>query len=421
MLSMLAGTAPRASVSWGPLDPRWYQEVGGTQSDAGITIAPDAALSIPVVYRAVNVLANSVASIPLVVYRRLDGNGKERATEHPSYGLLHDKPNNWMTSFQWRHLMVCQVVLSGNHYSQILTGPGAIGQLVPLRPEATRIVDQLGDGRLVYVTRDQNERGWGEERRLIQDDVLHVRAFSMDGKRGIPLTRLARNAMGLALAAERHGSNYMRKGARFSGILTTEGELDEDTRKANEAAWQRSYGGPEGSGMTPVLSGGLKFESVSANNRDSQWIESRTFQVEELLRFLGVPGVLCGYADKTATYASAEQFFLSFVKHTVMPWTENIAQELNASVITESPRYFSEFVLEGLLRGDVKTRYEAHRNAIVTGWKNRNEVRVEESMNRGPETLDEFLEPLNMVQAGEERTQQQQAPQRDQQQDREAA
>ena len=403
MLALAARPVPQAGVTWTPLDPRWYAAVGAlSRSDAGMVIVPEAALSIAVVYRAVNVLAHSVASIPLVVYRRVPDRGKERATDHPAYDLLHDKPNAWQTSFRWRHLAMVQAVLWGNHYSQILPGMGGVGQLVPLDPNVTRVVEQLADGRLVYLTREVKNGSYGPERRLLQDEVLHLRGFSIDGMSGIPLTKSARQAMGLALAAEKHGSMFLKKGSRLNGVLSTDSRLDETARKENARAWQSQNGGPEGSGGTPVLDGGLKYTPISANNKDSQWLESRTFQVEELLRFLGVPGVLCGYADKTATYASAEQFFLSFVTHTVRPWTENFAQELNGAVIVGAPDYFADFVLEGLLRGDIATRYKAHQIAIQTGWKSRNEARVEENMNRGPAALDTYLEPLNMQAAGAE-------------------
>ncbi len=403
MLSALARPSMKADVTWSPLDTRWYQNIGGSQADAGMVVVPESALQIAAVYRAVNVLAHAVAGIPLVVYRRLEDDGKERAREHSAFGLLHDRPNQWQTSFRWRHLLTTQAILWGQHFSEIRPGPGGIGGLVPLNPDTTRVVDQLRDGRLLYVTRDVVLGRSGVERTLVQDEVLHVRGFSIDGISGIPLTKLARNAMGLALSSEKHGSMFLRNGARLNGILTTPAAMLPEVRKENERAWKRQYGGSGSSGATPLLTGGMDYKPISANNRDSQWLEARNFQVEELLRFVGVPGVLVGYPDKTATYASAEQFFLSFVTHSVRPWTENISAEISSSVVTGSPEFYAAFILEGLLRGDIKTRYDAHRLAIASGWKSRNEVRVAEDMNRGPEDLDTFLEPLNMVEAGSDR------------------
>lgn len=401
MLATIARPSIKADVTWSPVDPRWYQEIGGMRSDAGPVVVPEAALGVATVFRAVNVLAHSVASVPLVVYRRTDDEGKERAREHPAYGLLHDQPNAWMTSFRWRHLLMVNAVLWGAHYSEIVPGPGGIGGLKPLAPDLTRVVDQLSDGRLVYLTRDKGPRGLGPERRLLQDDVFHVRGFSLDGKDGIPLTKLARNAIGLALSAERHGSMFMRKGARLSGFLSTDAAMKKEVREENEKAWNRRYGGSSFSGGTALLTGGMKYNPISSTNKDSQWLEARNFQVEELLRFLGVPGVLVGHPDKTATYASAEQFFLSFVTHSVSPWTKNISDELNSTVITGGTSYFTDFILEGLLRGDIKTRYDAHKLAIEAGFKSRNEVRLEENYNRGPDELDEFLHPMNMQAAGD--------------------
>lgn len=401
IFSTLARPEMKAGVSWDPLDPRWYREIGGVRSDAGVAVVPESALSVAVLYRAVNVLAHAVASVPLVVYRRTEDEGKEKAREHPAYRLLHDQPNAWTTSFRWRHLAVTQSIVWGAHYSEILPGPGGIGQLVPLNPDTTRIVDQMSDGRLIYVTRDTTKAGLGEERTLVQDEVFHLRGFSIDGKEGIPLPKLARNAIGLALTAERHGSMFLRQGARFPGYLTMEGSMSPERREDNEKAWQRAHGGPRASGMTPILTGGMKYETISANNKDSQWIETRDWQAKDILRFTGVPGILVGFEDHK-TFASATEMTQAFVKYGVQPITGNFSQELNSSVVVGDGEYFSDFMLEGLLRGDISTRYEAHRVAIVSGWKTRNEVRIEENYNRGPEPLDDFLEPASMDTAGAE-------------------
>mgnify|MGYP003673304989 CR=1 FL=1 len=401
MLANLFRPTVKADVSWSAYDPRWYQSIGGATAGSGPAIVPDDAMSIATVYRAVNVLAHAVASVPLVVYEQ-DGENKERARDHAAYGLLHDQPNPFMTSWRWRHLLMTQAVLWGNHYSEIIPGIGGVGSLVPLSPETTRIVDQTRDGRLVYITQDKGVNGYGAERRLIQDEVLHIRGFSIDGKSGVPITTMARTAMGLALSAEKHGAMFMQKGARLSGVLTTPVPMKEDVRKENEAAWQRQYGGANNAGGTPVLTGGLEYKPISSSNKDSQWLEAREFQVQELLRFIGVPGVLVGHADKTATFASAEQFFQSFVDHSVMPWTENITAELNNSVIVGAPNNFCGFILDGLKKGDIKTRYDSYTAAINSGFMSRNEARAKENMNSGPEELDVFLQPLNMAQAGQE-------------------
>jgi HK97 family phage portal protein len=396
--------ASQGFSSWPPGDPRWYESLG-TRSDAGIAINPEIALTIGVIYRAINVLAHAVATVPLVIFKNLGEGKQERAPDHPQYEMLHDSPNVWMTSFALRHLIVSRSILWGNFYAQLMPGRGGIGSLIPLEPSTTRVVDQLSEGRLLYVTQDKTESGgFQPERRLIQDDVFHVRGFSMDGKTGLPLTKFARNAMGLALAAEKHGSMFMRRGAQFSGLLTTPGSMEQPVREANEKAWNKAHGGLAGSGAVPLLEGGMEFKATSSTNRDSQWLEARDFQIAELgPRFLGVPGLLCGYPDKTATYASAQEMRQVFVDTGVMPLTDNIRAELNKNVVVGAPgEYYADFVLEGLLRADIKTRYESHRTAIMTGWESRNEVRRLEGLNPGPEALDEFFEPLNLGIAGEE-------------------
>ena len=395
------------SVDWPSGDPgKWFDSFGtGSRSDAGVFVSPEVALTIGVVYRAINVLAHAVATVPLVIYRNLENDAKERDTGHPQYRMLHDQPNGWQTSFSFRHLMVSRMILWGNFHAQLVPGLGGIGQLVPLYPDPriTRIVDQLADGRLVYLTRFQNGRGgFGPDQTLLQDDLMHVRGFSKDGKTGVPLTEFARNAMGLALAAERHGSMFMRRGAQFSGILSSAVVTDDETRKYNEEQWNKARGGFAGSGRVPFLEGDVKWAPTSSTNKDSQWLESRDFQIAELgPRFLGVPGLLCGYPDKTATYASAQEMRQVFVDNGVMPLTDNIRAELNRSVVTgASDRYHADFVLAGLLRGDIKTRYEAHQVSVLTGWKSRAEVRKIEGDNPGPPELDEFFEPLNLGTTG---------------------
>lgn len=403
ILSTLAGGSRAMALGDAQHEAMWRDKLSGYLL-GGTYGSPEVSLQVSVVHRAINVIAHAVAGVPLNTYERKRDGSREVAERTTTYRLLHDAPNAWMTSFRWRHMMVARAILYGDAFYQLLPGPGGISQIVPLEPQTTRVVEQLGNGKLVYVTRDKVDGGYQPERRLTQDSVLRVCGMSLDGKTSIAFPEVAKKAIELSLLAEKHGAMFLRRGSRFVGVLSTDSgvTLTEENRDRNQKAWQSAYGGPEGTGGTPLLEGGLKYQPISANNRDSQWLEARTFQVEELLRFLGVPGVLVGYPDKTATYASAEQFFLSFVKDTVHPWTENIAAELNRSVVIQPERFFCEFDLDGLLKGDIKTRYEAHRSAIMAGWKNRQEVRREENYAPGPSELEEFLEPVNMI-PGEER------------------
>ena len=373
---------------------------GAFRSDSGRVITPANTLSVSTIYRAVDVIASTIAMVPLVVYRREADDSREKAREHPAWKLLHNRPAPWLTSNRWRHLMITEAILHGNHYAEIMPGPMGVGGLIPLNASVTRPVELMDDGSMVYVTRELTKNGFGEERRLHSDLVLHIRGFSLDGRCGLPLAWFARNAIGISLEAEAHGSHFLRNGARFTGVLSSDGVLDEKVRKANEDAWNKNYGGSHAAGRTPLLSGAMKYQPISANHRESQHIEGRKFEVEELLRFIGVPGVLVGHPDKSATYASAEQFFQSFVTNTVQPWAENVEAELNESVMTGGENFYAELLLDSLLRGDLSTRYEAHQRAISAGWKTRNEVRAEENYNRGPPELDTFLSPMNMNTAG---------------------
>lgn len=404
MLGALLRSPLRADVTWRNLDPVRFldQTGGGARSDAGVSVTPDRAISVSTVYRGIMVLANTIASLPLFVHKRLEDDGKERAPEHPSYAKLHDSPNTWMTSPAWRRLLVKQRILYGNHYSEIVPA-GTSFNLEPLDPRVTRVVGQLADGRKKFETRDVLPDGrYGPVRTLLQDEVFHSMNELTDerGLAGIGLLTIARNAIGLAIAAEQHGSSFMRKGARFAGILKAKGRQDKETREANEAAWQRAYGGTGASGGTPLLTGDLDWQAITSNNKEAQWLELRVFEVEDILRFLGVPGVLCNYADKTSTYASAEQFFLSHVVYGIGPLTHDIAAELNKSVVTGTPEFFAEFELKGLLKGDIAARYSAHQIAVMSGFMTRNEIRVVEGLNK-LDGLDEVLDPVAVAQRPE--------------------
>jgi HK97 family phage portal protein len=355
-------------------------------------VAPDMSLKVSVVWRAINVLAGSIAMLPLDVFDRLE-RGKRPAKDDPWRGPLRLKPNVAQTSFRWRQHAIGHAVLGGNYYAHIRPNH----ELWPLEPERAKILEVKADGSLVYEYTPRS----GGSIALRQDQVFHLRSFSRDGIRGVGAIELMREAVALKLMSQRSRVAFMRNGMRPGVVVTHPGDLGPTGRKNVREAWLDSYGGPEKAGSPLVLDEGMDIKPFQLSSKDAQFVESEHFLVEEFLRYVGgVPGVLVGYADKTATHASAEAFFQSFVTHCLAPWTKSFEQELTCALYREyEGDRFVEFNLDAMLRADSAARAAFYRVMIELGILTRNEVR--ELENRDPlDGLDEPLTPLNMSKGG---------------------
>jgi HK97 family phage portal protein len=393
LLARLLGASP----TWGSAyDSRWWT-TGSVVNLADRGVSGDAALKVATVWRSVNVLAGAIASLPLDVFRYVDPTrpelGKEVAADEPVRNLLRKRPNAAQTSYRWRHHMVGQLLLSGNYYAQKIGAPGEVPeQLYPLNAANMRIVDVGKDGSLTYEYRTRT----GATERLAGEQLVHVRGFSADGLTGVSVIDLMRETTSLALSNRLQRASFVRNEMRPSVVITHPGELGDKGRDNLQKGYKRAFGGPTRAGEPLVLEEGADVKPFQITSRDAQYVESEHFLIEEFLRFIGVPGVLVGHADKTATYASAEQFFQSFVTHAVYPLATNIEEELTASLLAdEAEDLFVEFNLMGLLRPDSAARAQFYKVLVELGVFTRNEVRALE--NRNPlEGLDEPLTPLNM-------------------------
>lgn len=391
-----APSGPEPTLTRDMSPDMWFQS-DLFSTDAGIYVSAETVMRCATVYAAVRVMSETLATLPLKIYRRRADEGADVDRGHYAHVPLTKRPNAWQTSVRWRQQMAMHFILWQNAYSRIRTDVSSSQafELWPLNPSVTKPVNQLADGRLVYL----HTPNQGAQQRIVQDEMLHFRGLSENGFEGKPLYQLMRNAVAVALAAERHNALFLNKGARLSGILSTEQALTEDQETELSASWARAYAGLDNVGKVAVLQHGMTFTNTAVDNQKAQHLELQDWQVGQLLRFIGTPGVLVGYADKTATYASAEQFFLSFAKHGVAPKSVNWQEEIEFSLI-EGDEHYVRFLLDALERGDILTRYRAHQIAILTGWKTRNEVRRIEDQNPGGPELDEFLEPQNMAPVG---------------------
>lgn len=351
------------------------------QTASGKLVDPEKALKVSAVFACVRVLAETIASIPLKLYKRLPDGGKEVAVNNPLYQLLHDAPHPFLTSYEFREILVAHLNLRGNFYAiKQYDSNGFLTSLIPLNPSKMDVSgDEFG---IMYEYRWQKKK----PQVFLPDEIWHVKGLSTDGLVGYSPVSLARESIGLALATEEHGARLFSNGARPGGILEHPGKLKEETAKRLRSNWEDAHSGSSNAHKVAILEEGMKWQAVGMTSEDSQFIEARNFQIEDIARIFRVPSVLIGHPDKSSTYASAEQFFLSFVVHTIRPWVTRLEQSINRHLLTEKERrkYFVEFQMDGLLRGDIASRYQAYAIGRTNKWLSANEIRSFENMNPIP-------------------------------------
>ncbi len=362
------------------------------QSSSGKVVNERSSMQATAVYACVRIIAETVASLPLNTFRYV-GDGKEKASEHPLHQLLHNEPNAEMTSFTFRETMMTHLLLWGNAYSQIIrNGKGDVTGLYPLLPDKM-VVDREKKGELYYAYRQE-----GAVHYLGSGDVLHIPGLGFDGVMGHSPIALAKNAIGLNIAAEEYGSKFFANNATPSGILSTAGTL-KDPGKVRDA-WQAAYGGTRNSNRVAVLEEGLKYQPISLPNSDAQFLETRKFQIEEICRIFQVPPHLVADLSRS-TFSNIENQSISFVVHTIRPWLVRIEQAVNRKLFKESEKgkYFVSFNASALMRGDYKSRMDGYSTGIQNGFFSVNDVRRMEDLDPIPaeEGGDSYLVNGNMV------------------------
>ena len=328
----------------------WDDGYAPSRNPSGVRINQETALQSTVVLACARVLAESVAGLPLFLLRRLADGGKQIAREHPLYTILHDAPNSWQTSFEWREQAMLHLCLHGNAYSEIRPGAaGAVTELWPLHPSRMK-VERIENGRLRYKYREES----GAETVYTQDQIMHLRWLSDDGVNGMVPIELARDAIGLARACEIHGAAFFGNGARPGVVLSTDNTISAEAAEMLRNNWERMHRVAERSNRTAVLMGGLKPVELGGNNQEAQFLEARRFQVEEICRLYRMPPHLVGDLTRSS-FSNIEQQSIDFVQHTLLPWLRRFETAIARDLITDSA-YFAEFDTRGLLRGDAAAR-----------------------------------------------------------------
>ena len=344
-------------------------------SGAGKSVTVSSAIQMSTVYACVRVIAETIASLPLHVYEATD-KGNMKATEHPLYHVLHDEPNLEMTSFILRETMLSHLLLWGNSYCQIIrSGRTQVIGLYPLMPDHMEVDrDSSGNLKYTYTTSE------GRTVLLSADDVLHIPGLGFDGVMGYSPIALERNAIGLGLAAEEYGGKFFANGARPSGVLTHPNTVKDPKRLRD--SWNTAYGGSANANKVCILEEGMTYAPISIPNSEAQFLETRKFQVEEICRIFRVPPHLVCNLDR-ATFSNIEHSSIDFAVHTIRPWLVRIEQAINRALFSdqEKARFFVRFNIDGLMRGDYKSRMEGYAIARQNGWMSSNDIRELENLN----------------------------------------
>ena len=373
----------------------WASLFGQPNVRSGVSVNVDSALKVSTVFACLRVLADGIAQVPLKVYREKTDGSKELAKDHPAYRLLSRRPNEWMTSFEFRQVMMFHAVLLGNGCAYIGRIRGVPRELIPLVPGSFSI-EQAADYTLTYRVTALG----GHTTVLPREDVFHLRGPSWTGTAGLDALQVAREAVGLAIATEQTHAALHANGTQPGGVLSVKGSLDDAARARLKEAWAQYQGGLQNRFKTAVLDMDSTWTPLAMKGVDSEHLDTRRFQIEEICRDLKVFPQMVGYADKTATFASAEAFFLAHVIHTLAPWIENWEQSLARDLFPDEDDIVAKFSLQGLLRGDNTARANFYASGITNGWLTRNEARRFEDLNP-IDGLEEPLLPLNMATQGE--------------------
>ena len=355
-------------------------------STAGKSVTERSAMQMTAVYACVRILSEAIAGLPLHLYRYKDDGGKEKATDHPLYLLLHDEPNPEMSSFVFRETLMTHLLLWGNAYAQVIrNGKGEVVALYPLMPNRMT-ADRDGAGQLYYSYQMANTDAPtmpGGTVVLKPADVLHIPGLGFDGLVGYSPIAMAKNAIGLAIATEEFGAKFFANGATPGGLLEYPGTV-KDPDKLRDS-WNRGFSGTQNAGKVAILEEGMKYTPISISPEQAQFLETRKFQINEIARIFRVPPHMVGDLEKSS-FSNIEQQSLEFVKYTLDPWVVRWEQSLQRALLTpdEKTQYFVKFNLEGLLRGDYQSRMNGYATARQNGWMSANDIRELENLDRIP-------------------------------------
>lgn len=328
-------------------------------------------LELSSVFGCCRVLCGAIGSLPLHIFR-LDENGiPVKYADHPLYSIVHDRPNVYQTSMEFREALVLGYCLYGNGFAEIVRSGKRITSLIPMRADRVRII--LNQDGLSYQYYGNSTNGTVKPEVYRPEQVLHFKNFALDGINGI--TPLRPDLVNHGLVAQTYGLNFLRNGAKPAGALTMPKGTKLGDVETVKNDWKKLHSGADKAGSVAVLFDGMTYQDIGFNPDQAQFIETLEMINKQVSACYGVPPTMLGITDRTATYAASEQFDLQFAKHVVRPLAEKMEQAFNKALLAGEANVYCKMDMDELQRGDTMSQAEWFAKVSSNGGITRNEWR----------------------------------------------
>jgi HK97 family phage portal protein len=388
-LKSLLGYEQKATLA--TPSPELIALFGAAPSASGVAVTADTAIRNSTVFGCVKILSESVAQLPLHLYRRTADGGKERATDHPLSALLNGQPNDWTSSYEWRLFLQGQLCLHGNAFAFINRANGQIAELVAIPSPSVTVTSNPVTMEPAYQVTGSD----GQKSDYDRSQILHLKSLGTGTNEGLSPITLMKEPIGVALAMEQHAARLFASGARPGGVFKYAKTLGAEAMKRLRDSFSAAHAGGSNSGKTLILEDGMDFTPLQFTSVDSQFLETRRHQVAEIARGYRIPLHMLQELER-ATHNNAESMGRQYVSLTLLPWLKLWEGAISRSLLNAEERgeYFAEFLIDDLVRADLAQRFTAYSQAVTNGILSPNEVRSAENRSPYPGG-DQFRLPLN--------------------------
>lgn len=381
LAELIFGRNRLATSGRSAIDPFWYTGIFSTRPTASnVDVNQDTALTYSAVWAATRLLSSTGGRLPINLYRKRASGGRDVASKDRRHWMVHSRPNHEMVSMVFRSSLLAYQINYGNAYAEIQRAGSMPVALWPIHPSRVKPM-RTESGELVYEVSNNDFT----KVQIPAADMLHIPSMmSPDGISGLGVIQYAREAIGFGIATERYGSSWFGSGGMPRIVVTHPQKLSDDARTNFRTEWAEMLGKPDAQKVA-LLAEGAQAVPLSISAEDSQFLETRQFNIEEIARWYNVPPHMLQHLDK-ATFNNIEHLGIEFVVYSLAPWMKIWEQQLSAKLLTENEQQdlFFETDFNALLKGDSKTRSEFYRAMLGLGVFSLNEVRELENFNPFP-------------------------------------